>query len=190
MKGSDFKLTAAASTSLTSHSVISTQTSSAFKDDLCHLGQWESFPYKQWLWMKLFLKVLLYRDVWKLKSFTSTKLSSFPVDISKPFLAASLFRSWHSRTAALFFSSSVSSWDQKHSGSGHLWSSSPVHFLFHISSFKESSPYFLPTVFPTVITCWATPLGCHRFLPVCLNTFASSFSSVKQKAHFWLLFLL
>lgn len=99
--------------------------SSAFKDDLCHLGQWESFPYKQWLWMKFFLKVWLYRDVWKLKSFTSTKLSSFPVDISKPFLAASLFRSWHSRTAALFFSSSDSSWDQKHSGSGHLWSSSP-----------------------------------------------------------------
>lgn len=57
--------------------------------------------------------------------FTSTKLSSFPVDISKPFLAASLFRSWHSRTAARFFSSSDSSWDQKHSDSGHLSSSSP-----------------------------------------------------------------
>jgi len=41
--------------------------------------------------------------------FTSTKLSSFSVDISKPFLAVSLFRSWHSRTATLFFSSSVSS---------------------------------------------------------------------------------
>lgn len=47
--------------------------------------------------------------VWQ---FTSTKLSSFAVDISKPFLAASLFRSWHSRTATLFFSSSVSSWRQ------------------------------------------------------------------------------
>lgn len=114
MKGSDFKPTPAASASLTSYSVISTQSSlvPAFKDELCHSGRWDSFSYKQWLWMKLFSKVWLYRDVWKLKSFTSTKLSSFPVDISKPFLAASLFRSWHSRMAALFFSSSDSSWHQ------------------------------------------------------------------------------
>ena len=40
---------------------------------------------------------------------TSTKLRSLPVDNSKLFLAPSLFRSWHSRTATLFFSSSASS---------------------------------------------------------------------------------
>lgn len=47
--------------------------------------------------------------------FTSTKLSSFPVDISKLLLVASLFRNWHSRMATFFFRLSVSSWIKRHS---------------------------------------------------------------------------
>ena len=62
-----------------------------------------NYPYKNTVIISLSLPL----------SLTSTKLRSLPVDNSKPFLAPSLFRSWHSRTATLFLSSSPSSWIER-----------------------------------------------------------------------------
>lgn len=91
--------------------------------------------------------------------FTSTKLSSFPIDILKLLLVASLFHNWHSRMATFFFRLSVSSWIKRHS----LKSDFNIRILQKTEAPLGGSPWSAGELSQTIffeLSCFG-PFKCH-----------------------------